>query len=106
MGSTANFQQSNYCDDPDTEFVKDVLGDDADVIIENDETTSSDTSECSDDNDQLKVTKLPTDYVDKKAAEFLKKTKVKPDNDGSVSGRVTKPNIFRFSVLAQDCDQD
>ena len=100
----ANYEKSNYSNHPDTEFVKDVLGDETDVIIENDETTSSDNSECSDDNEQPGVTKLPTDYVDKKAAEFVRKSKVKPDDDESLSGRLTRPNVFRFSALTSDCD--
>ena len=98
----ANFEKSNYSNHPDTEFVKDVLGDERDVIIENDETTSSDDSECSDDNNPAEVTKSPGEYADKKVARFLKKTKVRPDEDESLSGRVNKP--FLFSVLAQDCD--
>ena len=100
----ANFEKSNYSNHPDTEFVKDVLGDETDVIIENDETTSSDNSECSDDNEQPGVTKLPTDYLDKKAAEFVRKSKVKSDEDESLDGRLTKPNVFRFSALTSDCD--
>ena len=83
----ANFEKSNYSNHPDTEFVKDVLGDETDVIIENDETTSSDNSECSDDNEQPRVSKLPTDYVDKKAAKFVRKSKVKPDEDESLDGK-------------------
>ena len=104
----ANFEKSNYSNHPDTEFVKDVLGDETDVIIENDETTSSDNSECSDDNSDdnhhPEVTKLPADYHDKKAADFVRKYKVKPDEEENFSGRATKPNVFRFSALAQDCD--
>ena len=98
-----NFQKSNYENDPDTEIVKDVLGDGTDVIMENDETTSSDSSEFSDDNCQPRVTKLPPDYVDKKFDRFLKKKKVNPDE--GLSERVkTKPTMLRFNVLAQDCD--
>ena len=99
-----NFQKSNYENHPDTEFVKDVLGDETDVIMENDETTSSDGSECSDDNDQAEVTKSPGEYADKKVARFLKKTRAKPDGDESLPESRTKSYTFRFSALAQDCD--